>query len=78
MDGHMRGRFEKAFHVGMPNGEYLRAGKASLFILEKLGWSWRARMLTYPPVIWLVELAYIIIANNRDFFARFMFRSENT
>ncbi len=77
-DEYLRKQFEDAFHVRKPNGEYLRAGRASLFVLEKLGWNWWAKILTYPPLIWLVEFGYRIVANNRNFLARFIFRRENT
>jgi hypothetical protein len=63
-------------HVIQADGTLLRAGRASLFILEELGWGWVARLLALPPLIWLVELGYWIVASNRAFFSRFMFRRE--
>ena len=65
-----------AVHVLTPDGQTLRAGRATLFILERLGWGFIAKVLSIPPLIWLVELAYKIVARNRDFFARFMFKEK--
>ena len=66
----------RAVHVVKPDGTILRAGRASLFILERIGWGWFARLLRLPPFIWLVELVYWFVARNRPFFARFMFTHE--
>jgi len=63
-------------HVITTEGKVLRAGRASLYVLERLGWGAFARFLTYPPMIWLVELGYFIVARNRRFFGRFLFRSR--
>jgi len=65
-----------AVHVVKRDGTVLRAGRATLFILEQLGWGWGARLLTYAPLIWGVELGYRVVANNRRFFARYFFREE--
>jgi predicted DCC family thiol-disulfide oxidoreductase YuxK len=67
---------EKAIHVVRADGTILRAGRACLFILERIGWGRWARLLTVPPFLWLVELGYWIVARNRSFFARFLFRRE--
>ncbi|MBV9468010.1 MAG: DUF393 domain-containing protein [Abitibacteriaceae bacterium] len=66
----------QAVHVIKTDGIILRAGRATLFILEQLGWVPLARLLLCPPLIWLVELGYRLIANHRMFFSRFFFRSE--
>lgn len=67
---------EKAVHVIQPDGTTLRAGRASLFVLEQIGWGWWARLLALPPFLWLIELGYRIVASNRPFFARFLFRRQ--
>ena len=54
----------------------LRAGLAILSILEGLGWWWM-RPLRWPPMIWFVEAAYRVVANNRKFFSRYMFRRRD-
>lgn len=67
---------EKAVHVIQADGTTLRAGRATLFILENLGWRWFARLLMLPPMVWFVELGYRVVADNRPFFARFLFTKE--
>lgn len=67
---------EHAVHVVKSDGTVLRAGRATLFILEKLGWGGFARLLALPPFLWFVELAYRILARNRPFFANFLFTKE--
>ena len=63
---------EQAIHVLMPDDTVLRAGRATLFILQELGWGWIARILTVPPFIWAVELGYRFVASHRSFFSRFL------
>jgi len=65
-----------AVHVVKAEGAVLKSGRACLFILEELGWGWKAHILTLPPFIWIVELGYHIVARNRPFFSRFLFRKE--
>ena len=64
----------RAVHVLGPDGMVLTAGRASLFVLERIGFPRLARFLRVPPLVWLVELGYGIVARNRPFFARFLFR----
>ena len=67
---------ERAVHVVTADGKVLRAGRACLFILERIGWGWRARVLRLPPFIWAIEVGYRVVASNRPFFARFLFTKE--
>ncbi len=68
---------QRAVHVIKADGEILRAGRATLFILERLGWGYGLpRLLRLPPFIQFVELGYRVIARNRTFFSRFLFRHE--
>lgn len=67
---------KRAVHVLTPEGTFLRAGRASLYILERTGWGWVARLLALPPFLWAVELGYTIVARHRPFFAHFLFRHE--
>ncbi len=67
---------EKAVHVLTTDGRVLRAGRASLFVLEQIGYRAIARLLRLPPLIWAVELGYKIVAANRPFFSRFLFTKE--
>ena len=67
---------QRAVHVLTNDGRVLRAGRASLFILEQIGYRIAARLLRLPPFLWFVELGYRIVATNRPFFARFLFTKE--
>jgi predicted DCC family thiol-disulfide oxidoreductase YuxK len=61
-------------HVVTADGEVLSAGKAWLFVLDQIGYRRTAAVLSLPPLSWIVELGYRIVAHNRRFFARFLFR----
>jgi len=68
---------KRAVHVIKADGEVLRAGRAMLFILERLGWGYGVpRLLKLQPFIPFVELGYAVVARNRSFFSRFLFRHE--
>ena len=67
---------QTAVHVLTTNGRTLRAGRAGLFLLERIGFGDFARILALPPFIWFVELGYRIIARNRYFFSRLLFGKE--
>ena len=64
----------RAVHVITPDGRTLRAGRASLHVMGLVGWRRFASVFSAPPLVWLVEVGYWIVARNRPFFARFMFR----
>ena len=72
----MRLACARAVHVVTPKGEVLRAGRAALFVLEHTGWPTFARVFRVPPLLWAVELGYRIVARNRRFFGRFLFRTD--
>ena len=63
-----------AVHVITPEGKVLRAGRASLHVLGRLGLRRTAAALSIPPLVWLVEVGYSIVARNRPLFSRLMFR----
>ena len=54
----------------------MRAGRAVLYLLGIIGYRWLVWPLRFPPLIWLVEIGYQIVARNRRFFARFLFTRE--
>ena len=66
----------RAVHVVTADGHVLRAGRAAMFILRELGHPVLGTLGATPPFLWAVELGYWIIARNRRFFSRFMFRRE--
>ena len=66
-----------AAHVILPGGERYRAGRATLIVLENLGWGVWARMIRRSPLVYLVELGYLIFSRNRPFFSKFVFTKEH-
>jgi predicted DCC family thiol-disulfide oxidoreductase YuxK len=68
-------RCAKAVHVLTPTGTVLSGGRASLCILTLIGYPRLARVLAVPPLVWLVELGYWLVARHRYFFSRFLFRA---
>lgn len=58
-------RCRTAVHVLTPDGSMLSAGRACLYVLERLGWTTVARLGRLPPLIWAVELGYWLVARNR-------------
>jgi hypothetical protein len=70
-------RCARAVHVLRPDGTLLAGGRASLFVLERIGCAPAlARVGGRPPFVWLAELGYGVVARNRPFFARFLFTKE--
>lgn len=69
-------RCARAVHVLASDGTLLAGGRASLFVLERIGFPTLARVLRLPPLVWLVDMGYGVVARNRPFFARFFFRKE--
>ncbi len=72
MDPAHREASRRAVHVYTREGEWLRAGRATLFILAGLGPVWRvlAAVARVPPFIWIVELGYGLVARNRTLVSR--------
>jgi predicted DCC family thiol-disulfide oxidoreductase YuxK len=66
---------ERAVHIIDADGTTHRAGQAVLVVLERIGWRW-VRLFRFPPLIWGIEVGYWIVARNRRFFSRFMFRRD--
>jgi len=67
-------RCARAVHVLTPDGTLLDGGRASLFVLGRIGWPRLARLLGLPPLVWLVELGYRLVAANRGLLSRVFFR----
>jgi predicted DCC family thiol-disulfide oxidoreductase YuxK len=64
----------RAVHVITADGRLLRAGQASLFVLEQLGWRRLAAIARVPPLLWLVEAAYRVVASHRPLMSRLVRR----
>lgn len=73
MTPELREACEEAMHVICRDGTLLKSGRATLYIYSGLGWRQSAALLSLPPVIWLVELMYWVVASNRLFFSRLLF-----
>jgi predicted DCC family thiol-disulfide oxidoreductase YuxK len=68
---------QQAVHVITANGRTIKAGRAGMFVLEEIGYPrWLVRPFTWPPLVWLTELGYRFVANNRPFFSKFLFSGE--
>jgi hypothetical protein len=73
----LRAKARKAVQVITAEGHQLSAGRAILFALEEIEWHpSMVRLAGRRPFIWAVELGYWIVAHNRSFFGRFLFRAE--
>jgi hypothetical protein len=73
----LREQARNAVQVMTADGRHLSAGRAVLFALEEIDWHPTAvRLAGRRPFIWAIELGYWIVARNRLFFGRFLFRSE--
>ena len=64
----------RAVHLVTADGRVLRAGRACLWVLERIGFPSLARVLALPPLVWAVELGYWLVARNRMLASRFLFR----
>ena len=78
MTPQLRCECDQAMHVIKANGEVLKAGRASMFILETVGYPrWLVRPFIWPPLAWFTELGYRLVADHRQFFSKFMFTEES-
>ena len=68
----LREACRRAVHVVTADGRILRAGLASLHVLAGVGWP--VAWMRWPPVSWLVELGYVLVARHRAAAARWLFR----
>lgn len=69
---------QTSMHVITSDGMVLRAGRASLYVMQHTGWGWIAKMLSLPPFIWGVEAAYWLFARNRRWISRILFPRSNS
>ena len=69
MTPELREACRRAAHVLTADGRVLRAGRASMFVLREIGHPVLGRVLAVPPLVWLVELGYFIVARNRSGFS---------
>ena len=65
MHGDLGDRCKRALYVVTQEGQEIAAGRAVLHILDVLNKPGPWRLLTYPPLIWFVEIGYKLVAANR-------------
>ncbi len=65
---------EKSVHVVASDGRVFNGARAVFFILERIGWKRATRLLSSPLLLPFGEIGYRIVANNRMFFSRVLFR----
>jgi uncharacterized membrane protein YphA (DoxX/SURF4 family) len=68
---------ERAVHVITPDGSLLRAGRASLYVMDVIGWHRFAASFSTRSLVWLAELVYWLVASHREWASRFLFRSRS-
>lgn len=74
MTPELRAACGRAVHLLTPDGRMLRAGRACLWVLERIGYPLLARVLALPPLVWAFELGYWLVARNRKLASRVLFR----
>jgi predicted DCC family thiol-disulfide oxidoreductase YuxK len=74
MTPELRQACARAVHLLTPEGKMLRAGRACLWVLERIGYPVLARVLALPPLVWVVEVGYWLVARNRRLASRVLFR----
>jgi len=72
----LRSACAEAVHVVTADDEVLRAGRASVFVLDQLGFRRSAWLLGSRLLLPFVEVGYRIVARNRKLFSKFFFRNE--
>ena len=72
MSPELRAACARAFHVVRADGQVLRAGRAALYVLGRLGHPLLAGFLGLPPLVWAVD--YWLLARNRRLVSRVLFR----
>jgi predicted DCC family thiol-disulfide oxidoreductase YuxK len=76
MTPELRAAAERAVQVLTAGGDRLAGARAALFVLVEIGrWAPLARLVQHRPLIDIAELGYRLIARNRPFFGRFLFRT---
>jgi predicted DCC family thiol-disulfide oxidoreductase YuxK len=74
MTPQLRAACADAVHVRTSAGDWVRGGRACLFVLQRIGWPRLARLAAVPPFVWAVEAGYRVVASHRPFFSRLLAR----
>jgi predicted DCC family thiol-disulfide oxidoreductase YuxK len=70
MTDELAARCARAVHVITREGEVLSGGRASLYVLDQIGWRRLAAVCSRPPLRWLVEAGYWLVARSRGLLSR--------
>jgi predicted DCC family thiol-disulfide oxidoreductase YuxK len=70
MTAQLREACARAVQVVTPEGQVLSAGRAVLYVMGRLGHPVAARLLALPPLLWLLEAGYWLVARNRRLVGR--------
>ena len=74
----LRREAEQAIQVVARDGRRFSGGRAVLFVLAEVGW--RRRLMQFamkPPLVWVVDRGYRVVANHRELLSRYFFRSRS-
>jgi len=77
MTPELRAACSRAVHLLTPEGRVLRAGRACLEVLRRIGYPFWATLGSIPPLVWAVELGYWLVARNRMLASRFLFHRRS-
>jgi len=74
MTPELREACKRAIHVLTTDGKVLRAGRAAMFLLKRVGYPKLAWFGSLPGIIWFVELGYFLVARYRGKVYRWFFK----
>lgn len=73
----LRREAERAIQVVARDGRRFSGGRAVLFVLAEVGWQRTLmRLASTPPLVWLVDCGYRVVADHRELLSRFFFRGR--
>lgn len=67
---------KSALYVITEDSRELRGAKGVLFLYAKTGWSLPYKILSVPPLLWLVQFGYWLVARNRGLISRIFFKNK--
>ena len=73
MNDGLRSRAVTEVIVVRATGETLGGAAAVMYVLSHTGWGWFARLLAYPPFIWVLNVGYRLVAKNRNTVSKALF-----
>lgn len=73
MNPAMYERCKSEMAVVTDSGRELFGARAVLYVVERQGFGWVAKVLAAPPLIWIMSLGYALIARNRGMISKRFF-----